>query len=249
QAILRKLVAETDVFITNFPFPVRESLKLTYEDLKPLNDLDDIEAYGAGPRVKCKNLRTPWQEVQVALHSWQEANTPAFWAFVEKATEGFIDFATREQPKPEDLMPWKKLGQKWHLARKGFTPGKKVAWEPELLEEVFELLAETADGAEFLWNNKVLVHVMAPGKPEPWAKVVTKRRENVEIALNGPKGEFQLGQVADVGVDPEIVTDKEDQDTLRLKFVNAEQLVEGDLAGFLREHLDACLGVRLGVDE
>jgi excinuclease ABC subunit A len=25
--------------------------------LKPLNDIDDIEAYGRGPRVKCKNLR------------------------------------------------------------------------------------------------------------------------------------------------------------------------------------------------
>ena len=33
--------------------------------LKPLNDLDEIEAYGHGPRVKCKNLRGPWQEVQI----------------------------------------------------------------------------------------------------------------------------------------------------------------------------------------
>ena len=55
QAILRKLVAETDVFITNFPFPVRESLKLTYEDLKPLNDqmiYASLTAYGEdGPEA------------------------------------------------------------------------------------------------------------------------------------------------------------------------------------------------------
>ena len=39
-------------------------------------------------------------------------------------------------------MPWKVLGQKWHLARKGFAPGKRVAWPPELLEELLEMLGE-----------------------------------------------------------------------------------------------------------
>ena len=33
--------------------------------LKPLNDLDDLPVYGNEPRVKCKNLRGPWQEVQI----------------------------------------------------------------------------------------------------------------------------------------------------------------------------------------
>ena len=53
QAILRKLVAEADVFITNFPLPVRDALKLTYEDLKPLNGrliYASLTAYGeTGP--------------------------------------------------------------------------------------------------------------------------------------------------------------------------------------------------------
>ena len=35
--VLHKLAAECDVFITNMPYPNREGLKLTYEDLKPLN--------------------------------------------------------------------------------------------------------------------------------------------------------------------------------------------------------------------
>jgi len=34
--ILHRLIKECDVFITNQPFPVRRSLKLTYEDIKPL---------------------------------------------------------------------------------------------------------------------------------------------------------------------------------------------------------------------
>lgn len=214
--------------------------------LQPLNDLDDIEAYGAGPRVKCKNLRGPWQEVQIAAHSLQEIDTPAFWTMVERAVKGFGKFVNRENAKPEDLMPWKKLGQKWHLTRKGFPPGKKVEWQPELLEDLFDVLTELVPEGEFLWNNKVLVHLMAPGKPEPWATVVTKRRENVELALNGPNGAFQLGQFADLAADRELSTDHEERDTVRLRFVEQDDLERGDLAEFLREHLEAATGAPVG---
>jgi len=37
QAVLRRLVGEADVFITNYPPPVRRRLGITYEDLSPLN--------------------------------------------------------------------------------------------------------------------------------------------------------------------------------------------------------------------
>jgi hypothetical protein len=38
QAVLRKLVTEADVFITNFPPPVRKKLGVTWKDLQPLNN-------------------------------------------------------------------------------------------------------------------------------------------------------------------------------------------------------------------
>jgi crotonobetainyl-CoA:carnitine CoA-transferase CaiB-like acyl-CoA transferase len=37
QAVLRRLVATADVFITNYPPPVRRRLKIAFEDLAPLN--------------------------------------------------------------------------------------------------------------------------------------------------------------------------------------------------------------------
>ena len=37
QAVLRRLVQDTDVFITNYPPPVRRRLGITYEELAPLN--------------------------------------------------------------------------------------------------------------------------------------------------------------------------------------------------------------------
>jgi crotonobetainyl-CoA:carnitine CoA-transferase CaiB-like acyl-CoA transferase len=38
RAVLKRLVAEADVFVTNFPPQVRQRLGITYADLKPLND-------------------------------------------------------------------------------------------------------------------------------------------------------------------------------------------------------------------
>ena len=49
QEILRKLIAKADVLVTNFPAPVRRKLKLTYEDVAPLNDrliYASLTAYG-----------------------------------------------------------------------------------------------------------------------------------------------------------------------------------------------------------
>jgi crotonobetainyl-CoA:carnitine CoA-transferase CaiB-like acyl-CoA transferase len=55
QEILQKLVAKADVLVTNFPFPVRRKLKLTYDDVAPLNDrliYASLTAYGEeGPEA------------------------------------------------------------------------------------------------------------------------------------------------------------------------------------------------------
>jgi excinuclease ABC subunit A len=207
-------------------------------DLPPLNDMDDIEAYGSTSRVQCKNLRGPWQEIQVAAHTFKEIDKPEFWKMVEQAVAGFEKFVGREEKKPEDLMPWKVLGQKWHLARKGFTPGKKVKWEPELLEDLLELIADVTPGGEYLWNNKVLVHRMVPGQPDPWATIVTKRAENVELALNGPKGAVQLGQFAGLAGDAELDTRRDDRDTVRLRFDSPAALESSELPEFIQRHLE-----------
>ncbi|MBA2712347.1 MAG: hypothetical protein H0U55_02185, partial [Rubrobacteraceae bacterium] len=61
--------------------------------------------------------------------------------------KGFHRFTQRVAQNPEDVMPWKVLGSKWHLSRKGFPPGKKVEWPQETLEELLELLESTASRA------------------------------------------------------------------------------------------------------
>jgi excinuclease ABC subunit A len=203
--------------------------------LKPLNDLPDLPVYGNEPRVKCKNLRGPFQEVQLQVHSLEEVDKPAFWKFIDAAIAGFGKFADRVRQSPEDVMPWKVLGQKWHFARKGFPPGKTPAWDADLLEELCERLSETAPDGQFLWNNQQLVHMFVPQQREPWATIHTKRITGLDLTLNGPKGHFALGRITELGVDREFTAGGQ-LDSLRLRFVSSDDFDRGDLREFLAEH-------------
>jgi excinuclease ABC subunit A len=216
-------------------------------NLIPLNDLPDLPVYGHEPRVKCKNLRGPFQEVQLQVHSFEEVDKPAFWKFLDAAMEGFNKFAARVRQNPEDVMPWKVLGQKWHFARKGFPPGKPPQWDVDVLEELCELLKETAPQGQFLWNNQQLVHVFVPEQHEPWATIHTKRTAAIDLTLTGPKGRFALGRVTGLGAEREFQTGPQ-RDTLRLRFGSSEDLDKGDLGGFLAEHLASLAGGRKAVE-
>ncbi|MGD9721971.1 MAG: excinuclease ABC subunit UvrA [Pirellulales bacterium] len=204
--------------------------------LKPLNDLPDLPVYGHEPRVKCKNLRGPFQEVQLQVHTLEEIDKPAFWKFVDAAIAGFGKFADRVRQTPEDVMPWKVLGQKWHLARKGFPPGKPPAWDVEVLEELCDRLQEAAPRGQFLWNNQQLVHVFVPEQREPWATIFTKRSAGLDLVLSGPKGDFALGRITELGADREFTAGAR-LDSLRLRFIAGEDLDRGDLRAFLAEHI------------
>ena len=208
-------------------------------DLKPLNELHELPVYGSEPRVKCKQLRGPWQEVQLAVHAYAEIDRPEFWRFLEQAVEGFQKFTDRVEQSPDDVMPWKVLGRKWHLSRKGFPPGKRVHWETDVLEELCELLAETAPQGQFLWNNQQVVHFFVNGPGDPWATIHTKQPASVELVLTGPKNRFALGRVADLAHERELQTHRADKDVVKLKFRAANEIVNGELADFLKEHLEA----------
>jgi excinuclease ABC subunit A len=131
------------------------------------------------------------------------------------------------------------LGQKWHFSRRGFPPGKRVEWPPELLEELCELLSETAGGGQFLWNNQQVVHFFVPQQNEPWASLYTKRVAGVDLVLTGPKNRFAFGRVAALGAHRELVSDDAQRDAVKLRFCRVEDLEVGNLSEFLAEHFSA----------
>jgi excinuclease ABC subunit A len=212
-------------------------------NLKTLNEMHELPIYGNEPRVRCKSVRGPWQEVEFRIHSWEEIDTPEFWEFLQQAVEGFQRTTQHVAANPEDLMPWKKLGRKWHLSRRGFPLGKKVVWEPQLLEDLCDLLGDIAgSGAEFLWSNQQLVHLCVAGQRQPWATLVTKRPEAIELALNGPKSLFGLGRITSLGHRPSLDGQHDDCDIMRIHFRNHDDLDRGRLREFLEEHLEGVRG-------
>jgi len=175
------------------------------------------------------------------VHAMEEVDRPAFWKFIEQAVAGFTKFSEKKASNPEDMMPWKVLGRKWHFSRKGFPPGKAPAWEMDVLEDLCEMLVAAAPKGAFLWNNQQVVHLMVSPLRDPWATVYTKRRESVELILNGPKGKFALGRVASLGLERQIGLEK-DREQVKIKFAGRGDLAKGDLAAFLAEHLKEVAG-------
>ncbi len=211
-------------------------------NLKPLNDMPELPLYGTEPRVRCRNLHGPWQEVELRVHGYAEIDRPEFWDFVDRAVAGFGTFTEKLQEKSDILQPWKQLGRKWHFARKGFPLGKTVQWDAEVLEDLMELLAEIAPQGQFLWNNKQVVPIYMPQQHEAWAAVQTKKLDAVYLHLMGPKGRFTLGQITDLGYNPELDGGRPNFDAIRLKFRTTDDLARGNLREFLKEHLSAVQG-------
>ena len=62
-------------------------------DLKPLNDMPELPLYGTEPRTRVRNMRGPWQEIELRVHGYAEIDRPEFWKFVDEAVAGFARFS------------------------------------------------------------------------------------------------------------------------------------------------------------
>jgi excinuclease ABC subunit A len=203
--------------------------------LKSLDDLDDLPIYGRSERVRIKNAKVPWQEVTLAVHWLSEIETPAFDRFLETACDAFLKAVNRQKLNPAELTPWKVLGRKWHLTRKGFPSGKRVKWQPEMLGRLFDLLESVLPQVEIDWGNKQVVYFRRKGTDEPWAAVHTKRRQGIDLSLFSEAGRVALGRIADLGREREISPHRSGREQVRIRFDQSEQIASQPLAAFLKE--------------
>ena len=56
----------------------------------------------------------------------------------------------------------------------------------------------------------------------------------IELSLAGPKGQFAMGRVAAVGVEPEFDANRADLDVIKLRFIVEDHLHQNQFAEFLR---------------
>jgi excinuclease ABC subunit A len=207
--------------------------------LKSLDDLDELAVYGRGDRVRVKNLKGPWQEVTVTVHWLREIDTPAFRTFLSRAAKSYL---ARTQAVPlnvDDLTPWKVLGKKWHLSRKGFPSGKRVRWDAEVLERLADALVKAVPEARVDWTGKQVVHFYRPNSEEPWATLQTKRRSGIDLALYGATGHFALGKIAGLGRDREIIATAGKPDQIRIRVDDTAQVHDSAFVHFLKVHAQA----------
>jgi excinuclease ABC subunit A len=193
---------------------------------------------GDAPRVQVANRRGPWQEVAVLGFKLSELETPAFRQFLKDAAMSFFANLKRMQTKPEDVMPWKINGERWHLGEKGFPPGKRVQWDRALLPRLLDLLREVEPGLTVAWDVRDSIAIRVPGASRAWAAVRTKNHTALEAKFLGRRGQFNLAGLEPVGAAAELTPYKTDGEVLRLAIKQLGPTQVAALRAILREHLD-----------
>ncbi len=190
------------------------------------------------PRVWVANRKGPWQEVAIYGFRLSELDTPAFRQFLKEAVASFQANLKRMRTTPEDVMPWKINGERWHLSDKGFPPGKRVAWDRTLLPRLLGLIRELEPGAEIRWDVRDSITLRVPGVSRAWAAFRTKNADALEARFLGRRGQFNLARLEPLGVAAELSPFKVisgEVIKMSLKHLDASQM--DVLKRLLREHL------------
>jgi excinuclease ABC subunit A len=204
--------------------------------LPSLNDTPGIQVYSNEPRVHVANRKGPWQEIWMLIHKLDEIETPAFNEFIRKAVSSFQNTLTRMNTKPEDVMPWKVNGERWHLSEKGFPPGRKLQWEHAILPRLLDLMRKVEPKIEITWDNRALISVRVPEVTRAWATLRTKDSDALHCRFLGKKGQFNLNQIEKFGLEPTLQA-AADGEALVLQFLHDNHVHAPALREILQQHL------------
>jgi excinuclease ABC subunit A len=183
------------------------------------------------------NHKGPWQSATVQVHRLSEIDTPAFREFLAEAVRSFEANRKRLATKPEDLMPWKINGERWHLSDKGFPPGKKVKWDREVLSRLLAVLRSIEPGLTVSWEQRDAITLRLRGVSRGWAQVRTKAAEALDCRFLVKKGQLNLARVETLGA-VEIQQQRGDADVLRLRLTDLTAEQSARLREVLAEQIE-----------
>ena len=207
-------------------------------DIPTLNNTEGLEIYGNESRVRVGNLKkSPWQQITILVHRLSEIQNDEFKSFIDSATAAHLDHIKRLSLKPEDLMPWKLHGDKWHLGEKGFPIGKKLYWDRNILQDILDCAGKSGKNLEIQWDNRDCVTFRVKGVTHSWMMVKTKGNEFLEVRLSGPSGKVNLDMAKGIGFEQELIEHRNEMDVIVLKFRKPEDFTLPKLSEFFKEHL------------
>jgi excinuclease ABC subunit A len=170
--------------------------------IKPLDETEGLEVYGAESRVRVVNLKKqPWQSVTILAHYLHELKTPAFRKFLKAAAVSHQSQIVKMSEAAGDFMPWQLLRDKWHLSEKGFPPGKGRRWDGAILQELIGLIRKILPTGIWEFDKRDVVNVRLSEGGRIWAILRTKDSESLRLRLNGPSGAINLSQLTGIGVE------------------------------------------------
>jgi excinuclease ABC subunit A len=204
--------------------------------LPTLNDTPGIQVYSNEPRVHVSNRKGTWQEIWMLIHKLDEIETPAFEEFLRKAAGSFANTLKRMDTKPEDVMPWKVNGEKWHLGEKGFPPGRKIQWDRAILPRVLDVLRKVEPKLEIAWDNRGHIRIGVAEVSAAWAYLRTKDSDALHCRFQGKKGQFNLSHVEKFGIEPTLEPASHGE-ALILQFQHDNHLHPQALRELLQQHL------------
>jgi excinuclease ABC subunit A len=206
--------------------------------LTPFDQIQGVTYFHREPRVQVCNRRGPWQEVVILAYQRAELDTPAFQQFLRSAVNAFRQNLNRMQTRPEDVMPWKVNGERWHFSEKGFPPGRKIRWDRTLLPRLVRLVSEAVAEVEIRWDSRDAIAFYLRGIPKMWSRWRTKDEKGLDLCFFGPPGITNLQEIEKFGASQRIdrVREVDQTQVVRLVFANDSHLPAEQFQKWLREH-------------
>ncbi|MBX3395710.1 MAG: excinuclease ABC subunit UvrA [Phycisphaerae bacterium] len=201
--------------------------------LKPLDERDDIQAYGQTARVQIRPANNEFEQVRVMVHDRKEINTPAFREFLSKAFTSYMKHVNSLGSSKSGAEPWKKDGKTWHLSQTQIPKSQQREWKPLSLTLFIGQVSKVLPGVVVDWSGKVFVELATPDGRRV-AKIITNKGDAIRIDVYLPPGRFTPTQVEHLGFKQEFSRPGTSGATMSFWFRSIDEVDAGELKAVMR---------------
>jgi len=167
--------------------------------LKPLDDREDVHAYGQAARVQFRPPREGMDQVRITVHDKKEIATPAFLAFLKKAVASYLEHLDGMAADKSAAAPWKSDGKAWHLSQKCIPLTQPRQWKPVELMAFIGRASKAVPRVKIDWSGKVFVELLTESGRRI-GKIITHQGESIRVDVNVPRGKLTPTQVEHLGI-------------------------------------------------